>query len=182
MKLINPQNLARIPVHQQSYCSSSLTDKHHLVILMVTQHFNHLTLTVQPQTSLRITTWPHLIHPGRSNPTQVWMLWVMSHSNDISVRDMHRPSTHTQVQAELQTCTRLLLIQLPFPKTSHSASLQYRIPTINAALVHSFFICSMSRFYQPLSVQEITKLTNLLRTGASNSFPAQSKSELSLLK
>lgn len=165
VKLINPQNLARIPLHPQSSCSNSSTDKQ--VTLMGT----HSTSTISPwQWSHRPASGsqhdPSWIYPGRSNPTHVWMLLVMSHSSDISVRGhaQHLPLTHMW-QAQLQTCTRLPLIQLTFTKNSHSASLHSRIPTINAAPVHPYYICSwqaegtLSKFHQPLSVQEITKLT-----------------------
>lgn len=97
VKLINPQILAWIPVHQQSYCSSSLTDKHHSVSLMGTNS----TPTISPwEWSLSPASGsqhdPIWIHPGRSNPTQVWMLGEMSHSNDTLVRGhaQHLPPTH----------------------------------------------------------------------------------------
>lgn len=160
VKLINPQHLTWIPVHEQSCYSDSLTDQHHSGILMGTQHFSPWHWATE-QTG--ITAWSHLDrarqiwpHPGVDAAGEEPQQWHLGEGT--------APSTHTQLQEQLQTCTRLQ-IQLPFPKNSHSASPHHRTPKINAVLVHPHYICNwqaagtLSRFYQPLSVQEITKLT-----------------------
>lgn len=70
-----------------------------------TQHLTHLIPTEQTQ-DLKLTP---------SGPILGGMLLVMSHSNEPWWGTCTAPSTHTQVQAELQTCTRLQ--KFPKPAT-----------------------------------------------------------------
>lgn len=142
-----------------------------------TQHLTHLIPTELTQ-DLKLTP---------SGPILVWMLLVMSHSNEPQWGTCTAPSTHTQVQAELQTCTRLQ----KFPKPATVPLFTTEFPQLMLPWCIQYYICSwqaegtLSRFYQPPSVQEITKLTISWDLGWSQQLlpaGAQGKSELSLLK
>lgn len=186
VKLINPQNLARIPVRQQSYCSDSLTDEQH----SVTQHFTHLILTAEPQSRLRTTTWSHLDPSWQIQPhTGVAAVGDEAQQWHLGEGTCTEPSTHTQVQAGLQTCqdsywfnshpqktVPLFTTELPhlmLPQCTHITFAAGRLKAPWAGSINHFLYKKSSNWQSAENW-----------AGTSNSFStcAQSKSELSLLK